>query len=128
LIAHQKKVRDHVAATKSGDLFGKWWEDIDPDISKAVVRKTDHNTARTIIQEYEWLGCLAAVNWHYFGIFFEGVCGGVVVYGQEYIENLGRWDKYGYTGKPPYGAKLNNDLATRGCPRTVLLLASHHGH
>jgi hypothetical protein len=99
MIAHQKIVRDRVALTKSGDLFGKWWQGVDTDISKAVVRETDSSTARTIIEEYEWLGCLAAINWYYYGIFFDGVCGGIVVYGPEYIENLGRWDKYGYTGK-----------------------------
>ena len=97
--AHQKVVRDRVAKTKSGDLFGNWWNDVDTDISKAMVRETTQATAKKIIEEYEWLGCLAAVNWHYYGIFFDNVCGGIACYGQEYIENLGIWDKYDYTGK-----------------------------
>ena len=110
MIAHQKIVRDRVAQTKSGDLFGKWWNDIDVDISKAVVRRTTQKTAKAIIEEYEWLGCMAALNWFYYGIFFENVCGGVVCYGPEYSENLGKvtrekgkagadWSKYGFEGK-----------------------------
>tara|TARA_R110001599_G_scaffold46232_1_gene135720 strand:+ start:107 stop:889 length:783 start_codon:yes stop_codon:yes gene_type:complete len=97
--AHQKIVRDEMAQKKSDDLFGNWWDEVDVDISKAVVRETTQETAKKIIEEYEWMGCLAAVNWYFYGIFFDNVCGGVVCYGQEYIENLGIWDKYGYTGK-----------------------------
>lgn len=108
--AHQRIVREQAALKKEGDLFGKWWENINTDISKAVVRQTTHETAKTIIEEYEWMGCLAAVNWYYFGIFFDGVCGGVVCYGPEYSENLGAyaretgkagadWSKYGFEGK-----------------------------
>ena len=36
---------------------------------------------------------------HCFGIFFDGHLGGAVVYGPEYGENLGVWDRYGFTGK-----------------------------
>ena len=96
--AHQKIVRDKAGEAKT-DLFGNWWDEIDTDIKKAVVKETTRGVAEEIIHEYEWLGCLAAVNWYYYGIFFDGVCGGVVCYGPEYIENLGKWDKYGYTGK-----------------------------
>lgn len=97
--AHQKIIREEKAADDNADLFGNWFDGIDTDIKKAVVKETTRDIAEGIIKEYEWLGCLAAVNWHYFGIFFDGVCGGVVVYSPEYIENLGKWDKYGYTGK-----------------------------
>lgn len=97
--AHQKVIRDKKAITDQQNLFGNYWENIDKDLKKAIVRPVEFNTARKIIEEYEWLGCMPAVNWYYFGIFFDGFCGGVVVYGPEYIENLGRWDKYDYTGK-----------------------------
>lgn len=90
--AHQRIVREQKAKRDIG--YPK-----NPCISSAVVKEVDRETAKKIIEEYEWLGCMAAVNWYYYGIFFDGVCGGVVVYGQEYIENLGNWDKYGYTGK-----------------------------
>lgn len=106
--AHQRLVRERVA--DKTDLLGRWWDGIDTDISKAEVKEISHAMARGIIEEYEWMGCLAAVNWHYYGIFFGGMCAGAVVYGPEYSENLGiqaresgrkcaDWSKYGYEGK-----------------------------
>lgn len=89
--AHQRVVREN--------LQHKPIPDIEIDIKKAVVKPVTREEAKGIIEEYEWLGKMAAVNWYYYGIFFEDHCAGVVVYGQEYIENLGVWDKYGYTGK-----------------------------
>src|ERR1022692_2595669 len=52
-----------------------------------------------IIEKYEWLGSLSSFIVACFGIFFDNVCGGVVVYSIDYAENLGVWDEYGYTGK-----------------------------
>lgn len=98
-IAHQKKVRDQKAIEDCHNLFGKYWEDLDLDLNKAIVRPVDLNTSKKIIEQYEWLGCMPAITWYCYGIYFEGHCGGVVVFSPEYIENLGRWDKYDYTGK-----------------------------
>lgn len=108
MIAHQKIVRDKGGQKR--DMLGEWWRDIDTDIKGAVVKETTRGMAEKIIEEYEWLGCLAAVTYFYFGIFFQGVCGGVVCYGPEYSENLGiqareqgrkcaDWSRYGYEGK-----------------------------
>ncbi len=109
--AHQRIIRERKESEAAGEnLFGAWWEDIDVDISKAEVRETDRATAESIILEYEWLGCMPAVVWHMFGIFFDGNCAGVVCYGPEYSENLGKigrergvkgadWSKYGFEGK-----------------------------
>jgi hypothetical protein len=63
------------------------------------VRRIDIATAKVVIEEYEWLGKMPAVVWCAFGIYFGDDLGGVVTYGPEYGENLGVWDKYGYTGK-----------------------------
>ena len=99
-IAHQKLIRDARAAEDAdADLFGRWWEQIDLSLANSVVREIDYVTARGVIDKYEWLGTMPAVVWHCFGIFFDGCLGGVVTYGPEYIENLGQWDRYGYTGK-----------------------------
>lgn len=96
--AHQRVIREREEAR------GNWPTGSDgnplvPDIATAEVKAVPRALAKRIIEQYEWLGKMAAVNWYYYGIFFDGVCGGVVVYGPEYIENLGRWDPYGYTGK-----------------------------
>jgi hypothetical protein len=97
--AYQKIVRDKKAHTDKYNLFGEYWNDIDKTLSSAIVREIDINTAKKIIEEYEWLGCMPAITWYCYGIFFDGYCGGCVVFSPEYIENLGRWDKYDYTGK-----------------------------
>jgi len=72
---------------------------INVDIKEAEVRPITYQEAKYVIEKYEWLGKMAAVNWYYFGIFFEGHLAGAVVYGPEYAENTGVWDKFGYTGK-----------------------------
>ncbi len=82
-----------------------YWKNLDLDLKRVTIKPVSLSYAKEIIEEYEYLGCIAAVNWYQYGIFFkdmedgEEICGGVVVYGQEYAENRGVWDKYGYTGK-----------------------------
>jgi hypothetical protein len=66
----------------------------DLDIAKAEVQPITLAEARSIIDEP-----MPAVMRYCFGIFFNGRCGGAVVYGDEYAENLGVWDRYGYSGK-----------------------------
>ena len=99
--AHQRIIREQKATESDlqADMFSDFWRDIDTDIKKSVVREVDYGTAKNIIEEYEWLQCMPAISWYYYGIFFDDICAGVVVYGQEYGENLGLWDKYDYTGK-----------------------------
>jgi len=98
--AHQRIIRERRAAEDADvDLFGRWWQGINVDIRKADVREVSYETAEAIILKYEWLGTMPAIVRHCYGIFFDGCCGGVVVYGDEYAENLGVWDKYDFTGK-----------------------------
>ena len=111
IVAHQKQIRDRRAADDaSQNIFGEWWNGINRDISNAIIKEIDRPTCAKIILEYEWLGCMPAVVWHMYGIFFDGNCAGVVCYGPEYSENLGKisresgkagadWSKYGYEGK-----------------------------
>jgi hypothetical protein len=74
-------------------------ERIDRSIENAVVREISVSEAKPIIEKYEWLKTMPAIVHHCYGIYYDGAIGGVVVYGVEYAENLGVWDKYGYTGK-----------------------------
>jgi hypothetical protein len=98
--AHQRIIREQRADDDAdADMFGRWWQGIDVNIATAEVRGVSWETAKSVIEKYEWLGTMPAVTRHCYGIFFSGCCGGVVVYGDEYAENLGVWDKYGYTGK-----------------------------
>ncbi len=108
--AHQRVMREQIAATGGNGLLGEWWSGLDTDISKSTVKEIDRKLCENVILEYEWLGCMPAVVWHCYGIFFGQFCGGVVCYGPEYSENLGiqareagrkcaDWSKYGYEGK-----------------------------
>ena len=98
--AHQRLMREYFQKVEANEnLFGAWWESIDTDIKKAEVKPIDRKTAKRIVEKYEWLGCMPAIVKYCFGIFWEGICAGVVCYSPEYIENLGRWDKYDFTGK-----------------------------
>ena len=98
--AHQRLMREYFQKVEADqNLFGAWWESIDTDIKKAEVKPIDRKTAKRIVEKYEWLGCMPAIVKYCFGIFWEGICAGVVCYSPEYIENLGRWDKYDFTGK-----------------------------
>jgi hypothetical protein len=101
------------------EVENPYWENLDLSLENAVVKEIPLALAKKIIEEYEYLGCLAAVNWYQYGIFFldkktdEYVCGGVVVYGQEYAENTGVYDKYGFTGKM---ILLNRGVCLHWCP------------
>lgn len=99
MIAHQKIIKDKKAVTDKNNLFGAYWEKINKSLTGAIVKEIDRKTAGTIIKEYEWLGCMPAIVLYCFGIFFDDYCGGVVVFSPEYSENLGVWDKYGFTNK-----------------------------
>jgi hypothetical protein len=109
-ICHQKIVRDKKAIEDKNNLFGEYWKDIDTDLKNATVREVSFITAKKIIEDYEWLGCMSAITWFCYGIFFDGFCGGVVCFGPEYSENLGiqareqgrkcaDWSKYDFEGK-----------------------------
>jgi hypothetical protein len=131
--AWQKQIRDQRAADDSdADMFGRWWVGTDLDLQRTDVRGVSHETARSIIDKYEWLGTMPAIVRFAYGIFFGGHCGGVVVYGDEYGENLGVWDKYGFTGKIiclSRGACVHwtpGGTASRLIRRSMALLPAHY--
>ena len=100
MTAWQKQIRDQRARDSSdADLFGNWWEKIDTSLKSAEVRAISQATAETVIVKYEWLGTMPAVVLHCFGIYFQGHLGGVTVFSPEYGENLGIWDKYGFSDR-----------------------------
>ena len=99
LIAHQRRVRDAVAAAESTDLLGPYWSGLDLELKRTTIREIDSKTAKPFIEKYEWLGTMPAVVYFRFGLFFQGHLGAVAIYSPEYAENLGVWDAYGYTGK-----------------------------
>jgi hypothetical protein len=97
--AHQRKIREEKKREELESGKAPIWESINRDISNAVVKPIERSLAKEIVEEYEWLGCMPAFSLYYFGIFYDDVCAGVTVFGKDYIENLGHWDKYNYTGR-----------------------------
>ena len=109
--AHQRIIREREANGDSESrLFYDDWQSANLDISNGVVKECSRALAKEIILKYEWLGSMPAVVWHTFGIFYDGICAGVVCYSPEYSENLGKqareqgrkcadWSKYGFEGK-----------------------------
>lgn len=118
-VAHQYLRRKEKEIEESNNPY---WKNINMDLKTTEVRPISLSLTKEIIEEYEYLGCLAAVNWFQYGIFFKSldgeseVCGGVVVYGQEYAENRGVWDKYGFTGKI---ILLNRGVCLHWTPRNT---------
>jgi hypothetical protein len=98
-LAHQRIIRERLAEQDTTSPSEDQWESLDRSIQNAVVREISVSEARPIIEKYEWVGRLSSCIVACFGIFFDNVCGGVVVYSADYGENLGVWDEYGYTGK-----------------------------
>ena len=90
--AHQRVIRERLAAADPNGGRSL-------DISKATVRPITTAEAKAIIEQYEWLGTMPAVSRYCFGLFFDGRCGGAVVFGDEYGANLDVWRRYGFDGK-----------------------------
>lgn len=54
-VAYQKIVRDKRAESDKHNLFGAYWESIDLDLKKAVIKEVSLITAKNMVEEYEWL-------------------------------------------------------------------------
>ena len=80
--AWQRQIREHKSENAHKEnLFGCWWEEIDTDIKKAVVKPITFEAASNIILEYEWLGNMGTTEFA-FGIFFQNNLGGAVCFGR----------------------------------------------
>jgi len=97
--AYQRVIRERKDEEERNSPDEPIWHGINRDISNAVVKPIERSLAKEIVEKYEWLGCMPAICMYYFGIFYDDVCAGVTVFGKEYSENLGHWDKYHYTGR-----------------------------
>ncbi|MFW6246615.1 MAG: GIY-YIG nuclease family protein [bacterium] len=96
--AHQYKIRVEKSKTENIDFDIK-----DVDLKKSKIKLIDKSTASKIILEYEWLGTMPYITRYHFGIYFNvnGIehLGGVLTFGDDYAENTGVWNKYGFEDK-----------------------------
>lgn len=76
--SHQRKISDKKAEEECGDMFGKYWEDVDIDLSKTDVRRINYITAQKIIEEHEWIGTMPLPKScrYMYGIYFRSLDGG----------------------------------------------------
>lgn len=100
VVAHQYKIRLQ-KEVEERDKINFDYESL--NLKNSIVKEITRKQCEEIINEYEWLGYLPKYTKHHFGLFFNvnGVerLGGVVATQPEYGNNIGVWDKYGYTGK-----------------------------
>jgi hypothetical protein len=89
--SHQRIIRERLAILEPSLS--------EVDIKASVVREIGYRDAAPVIEQFEYLKTMPVGVRHCFGIFFDDRLGGVVVYADEPGENLGIWDRYGYTGK-----------------------------
>jgi transcription termination factor NusB len=100
IVSHQYNIRKDKETIEKNSLP---FDTSKVNLNNSILKVIDRKTAEPIIKEYEWLGYLPKYCNHYFGLYFIiddcEYLGGVVALQPEYGENLGVWDKYGYTGK-----------------------------
>jgi group I intron endonuclease len=98
MIAYQYKIRKEKELTEAIDFNIN-----DVHLKNTKIVRIKKPIAEKIILEYEWLHSMPFANKYFFGIYFTinniDYLGGVLVFGTEYSENTGVWDKYGYTDK-----------------------------
>jgi hypothetical protein len=86
--AHQRVVKDRQPVNEDPASL---------DIRRAIVRPIGLSEAGALLAPYEKRPL--AISRFALGLYFGDRLGGAVVYGDEYAENLGVWDKYGFTGR-----------------------------
>tara|TARA_Y100000361_G_scaffold1707_1_gene1433 strand:- start:2579 stop:3325 length:747 start_codon:yes stop_codon:yes gene_type:complete len=80
--AHQRLIREKISKEESYDLFGRYWETIDININKAIVKPVTNEQAEHIILKYEWLGSMGTSTRYCYGIYFDNHLAGVACYGE----------------------------------------------
>jgi group I intron endonuclease len=96
--AHQYKIKISKSKTESINFN---LDDI--TLKNSIIKPINKEVASKIILEYEWLKSMPYIVKYCFGIYFkingEEKIGGVLVFSNDYADNTGVWDKYGFTNK-----------------------------
>lgn len=62
------------------EKVGNWWESIDTSVENAIVKVVDYNTAKKVIEEYEWLGTMPSGAFLCVALYFGEHIAGVEVF------------------------------------------------
>ena len=77
-----------------------FWKDYELDISVSTIEPIEFKDAKRIIEEYEYLGGLSAMNQYMFGLYFphktngNKLLSGAIVFSNDYAQNTGVWDRF----------------------------------
>ncbi|MCA9750158.1 MAG: hypothetical protein KC414_13705 [Romboutsia sp.] len=93
-------------------------DNTDLSLKNAVVKPIKIKEAKVVIEKYEYLGGLAAFNKFAFGLFFDNLLSGVVVFGNEYSINLPFWEEK-YEMNKDNTILLNRGVCTWWCPKNA---------
>jgi|TARA_Y100000310_G_scaffold310577_1_gene355975 hypothetical protein len=95
MIAHQKIIRDKRAKEEAGEhLFGAYWENINTDISNAIIKPINFKEAEKIILKYEWLGTLPVNYTKFCGLYFDSILAGAICFVA--VKFGGKYSLYNY--------------------------------
>lgn len=98
MIAHQYKIRTEKSKIEKLDFNPELLS-----LSNTEIRLIPKPLAKDIIVEYEWLGTIPHQTSYHFGIYFKidntEYLGGVLIFSEDYAQNTGVWEKYGFGDK-----------------------------
>lgn len=112
--AHQRVIREKMEASDNGNLFGKYWQDLDLTLKNTEVKQIRYVTARTIIEKYEWIGTMPLPKScrYMYGIYFDRILGGVEVYVEPSTRQF--YEKY-----PRQVVQLNRGACAHWTPKNT---------
>ncbi len=90
--AYQRIIREKLALVEPVP-------DIRLDPHACKVKQVPISEIKDTLLKYEWLKCLHSINLFAYGLYFENYLAAATTYGPDYVENLGVWNKYNFTGK-----------------------------
>tara|TARA_R110000737_G_scaffold152341_7_gene181654 strand:- start:1613 stop:2350 length:738 start_codon:yes stop_codon:yes gene_type:complete len=121
ITAWQYELREKSRASDQGDLFGRWWEELNLDIQSSTVQRITPDTAKQIILKYEWLGTMPPFIQDCFGLYFEGplglTLGGAIVFSQRLEANLKDAEHMKKTVIPPEAVYLSRGACAWWTPK-----------
>jgi len=83
--SHQRIIRERFSREGNGILF----PDPSPEnLRGALVKKISTKEAASIILKYEWLGTMPPCIKSAWGVFFDGVCGGAIIFSEPTQKNV----------------------------------------
>lgn len=116
---HQYQRREETEILDRSDKeFMEQLAKVNISMDNAVIKPITIKEAKPLIEKYEYLGTIAAFNKFAFGLFFDDLLSGVVIFGSEYSINLPFWQEK-YSMDKDNTLLLNRGVCTWWCPKNA---------